>query len=1744
MDVFHLRDQVVGDYAAYVRSFLRIADPGIRAFVEEELGKGRLWPDPLVQLNPSFEPGDTIDDLAACSLLHPEGRKIFRRGKDKAPEGSPLRLHRHQQEAVEVARTGRSYVLTTGTGSGKSLAYFVPVVDHVLGHGSGRGVKAIVVYPMNALCNSQLEELRKFLVCGYDDGRPPVTFARYTGQESTQDRERIAANPPDLVLTNYVMLELLMTRFDPNDRRLIEAAQGLEFLVLDELHSYRGRQGADVAMLIRRVRERLGSPTMRCVGTSATVAGSGTREERHAEVATIATRLFGTDVAAEQVIGETLRPAIGRGAPTVEELRMALAAPPVCLPQDPVAGYSLLAAHPLAAWTETAFGIRRDPQGRLERKPPVTLTQAAELLREETGVDEATCRAHLQAMLLAGYATDHPETARPLFAFRLHQFVSRGDTVYASLERAPDRHLAMEGQVFVPGSRDRRLYPLAFCRECGQEYAVVDRLLEDRTLVPRRLSQVATADGRDGRHSGFLYPDPEERWDPEPLEERLPEDWLEPRKDGSLRVRSTNRKWVPEKCYAHPDGRLTEVGGDGALPVWFAPAPFRLCLACGVSYSGRAGGDFGRLAELATEGRSTATTVLSLSIVRALQGADESVLPKEARKLLSFTDNRQDASLQAGHLNDFVQVALLRGALYAAVHGAGPDGLGHDEIAPATTRALGLAFSEYAASPDAAFLARRGSEQALQDVVGYRVYLDLRRGWRITAPNLEQTGLLRVRYDMLPELCAAPEVWAERHPVLAEATPAERERAAHVTLDFFRRELAIKVPFLDPTYQDRIRSNSYQHLREPWRLGEDEEMPTGPVVRVGIRDPRARYEERTISSRSDLGRFLRRASTWRSSLTKNLPTAELEPLVGDLLAALAYGGLLEPVAGAKAETPAYQLQAAAIRWSGGDGTPPPPDPLRVSRPTSADAETNAFFRDLYQTLALALRGIEAKEHTAQVPAELRQEREDRFRAGKLPVLYCSPTMELGVDIADLNAVNLRNVPPTPANYAQRSGRAGRSGQPALVLTYCSSLSPHDQYFFRRQGQMVAGAVLPPRIDLANEELVRSHFHAVWLGETGQWLGSSLKDVLDIGRRDEGLPLLESVAVSLANDHAKRRALTRCERLLTALAPALTGASWYGEGWLERTIDGAPLAFDRACERWRQLYLSAWKQRETQHAIAGDASAGPDQVKQATRLRAEAETQLKLLTDEDGSVNSDFYSYRYFASEGFLPGYNFPRLPLAAYLPGRQIRGARDEFVSRARFLAIAEFGPRNIVYYEGSRFRIDKVILPVGDSADGSRTTTAKVCAACGYGHVGASAQDERCRYCDGRLDGGAKHFGNLFRLQNVSTRRVDRITSDEEERQRQGYELMTAFRFGEAADGRLDFTPATFGVDGATDDGGEGLLARAAYAPAATLWRINLGWNRRKDPNVDGFLLDTERGTWARQEQEEPEGTEGGLEATGPTGRFERVVPFVEDRRNALLLTLETRMGDERTLPTLQYALKRGIEAHYQLEDNELAVELLPDRDLPNAILFYESAEGGAGVLTRLVEEPGALASVARAALEVCHFDPDTGDDRRRAPGAPEDCEAACYNCLLGYTNQREHAALDRQAVKDLLLRLTDATGKPGGRARSREQLRDELMSLAGSKLERRFLRFLYDGGFRLPDRAQPLLADFGTRPDFYYDETGTCVYVDGPFHEFPERQARDADVTARLEDGGIGIVRVQGDETWPEVVAAHGWVFGGGNG
>ncbi|MCR4440525.1 MAG: helicase-related protein, partial [candidate division KSB1 bacterium] len=181
-----------------------------------------------------------------------------------------------------------------------------------------------------------------------------------------------------------------------------------------------------------------------------------------------------------------------------------------------------------------------------------------------------------------------------------------------------------------------------------------------------------------------------------------------------------------------------------------------------------------------------------------------------------------------------------------------------------------------------------------------------------------------------------------------------------------------------------------------------------------------------------------------------------------------------------------------------------------------------------------LASLEAREHTAQVvtPGE-RERRERRFRGIEdppLPYLVCSPTMELGIDIADLDAVHMRNIPPTPANYAQRSGRAGRQGQAGLIMAYCGAYSPHDQYFFRSREEMVAGSVQAPRIDLTNEALIRAHVHAEWLATVNLPLHQSVENVINIDL--ETLPMLDTVAAQLQlSDHLLGTLRSRIESII-------------------------------------------------------------------------------------------------------------------------------------------------------------------------------------------------------------------------------------------------------------------------------------------------------------------------------------------------------------------------------------------------------------------------------------------------------------------------------------------------------------------------------------------------------------------------------------------------------------------------------------
>ncbi len=1635
MNVFNLRDRLVADYGRYARSFIKIADPRILAKVNSELDAGAFWPEPLLQLNPTFLPGGTIDDLVTDGTLHPECERVFRIDKsDTDHTGKQILLHTHQRQAILKATEGKSYVLTTGTGSGKSLAYIVPIVDHVLRHGSGCGIQAIVVYPMNALANSQAEELKKFLEKGYPEGKSPVRFARYTGQEKGAEREAIRANPPDILLTNYMMLELLLTRSE--DRELVRAAQGLRFIVFDELHTYRGRQGADVALLIRRCRQAFGGHDFIHIGTSATMASGGSTEQQNHAVAEVARTLFGIPFDISQVIGETLERATQeadlRSQSVVQLLRAAVTtdAPP---PDD----YDEFRRHPLASWIESTFGVQaEDGTDRLVRQVPRQLQgqdSAAEELARLTSTDRERCAAVLRRFLLKGADERMRRSTSsrfPIFAFRLHQFFTRGDTVWATIEPETDRHLEMSKKGSQPGDPKKPLFPLVFCRQCGTAYYRVKVILDEhgKHLLPREDHR---QENDDGSSDAYLYVSASASWprtEDTELLDRLPAFMKDTSPQGIERIRSDERRNLPEPVFVDAGGRIVSEGQG--IPAALIRENFLFCLdpCCGVAYTKSQRSERAKLATLGIDNRSTATTILAVRSLIELQ-SDRDLKP-EARKLLSFTDNRQDASLQAGHFNDFAQVALLRSALHKATQDRGANGLRHGDLSRSVFDAMQLRFDEYAADPEVRGPAKNDTDDALRRVIDYYLYRDLQRGWRVTAPNLEDCGLLAFDYQGLTgedSLLGENELWAsgfsiridrdsaefiETPTVLRECPQVLREELLRTLLDVLRRSLAVKVDVLDPQKQLDLVEQTKPRLLEDtvWYLDDARDL-----VKSVVAYPRPkRREDRTgsfVSSYGGYGRYLKRSLAPYVSQGQGFGRDEIDRTINFLFLALRRYGIVEQVR--SGEVPGYQINADSLRWLPGDGEIRPLDRTRLLDAGEIPPDVNKYFLACYRSFVDLKCVLEAREHTAQVTSEDREEREERFRTGDLPLLFCSPTMELGVDIAQLNLVNMRNVPPTPANYAQRSGRAGRGGQPALVYTYCAGRSPHDQYYFRQPTQMVAGSVAPPRIDIRNRDLVRSHVHAIWMEVVKPDLGKTLATVLDLTVTDGKLPLpvKDGIIQELRSPVHRATALAKANQLIASIRDQLISTAWFHDDWTKETLDQIERAFDESCERWRSLYRAAVRQRELHHRIIGDHSRPEIERDHSRRLRAQAESQIRLLTEAEGIYEGDFYSYRYFASEGFLPGYNFPRLPLSAYIPGRRRRKGRDEFVSRPRFLAISEFGPRAVIYHEGSRYQVFKVNLDFGsDDIEATHelvTATMKRCPTCGYAHLEHGLNlAERCDRCGAALDGQAR-IESLVHLQNVSLKLAKRITCDEEERQRFGYKVVTSYRFPDIG-GKLDRKDAEVLR-------AETLIMRISYGDATDLYRINLGWANQQGNQPPGFNLDLERGYWSRNKADDEDHDDAPAQ-----GRLQRVVPYVKDTKNAMVMHFDPpRSGPE--MASLQAAFKEAIQKHFQIEPRELSCEPMPSAQDRQEILFYEASEGGAGVLRQIVEEPTVLPLLARCALEICHFDPDTMEDK-----GIQTCGKACYECLLDYGNQPDHKDLDRYLIRDLLAELRSPSADP----------------------------------------------------------------------------------------------------------------------
>jgi superfamily II DNA/RNA helicase/very-short-patch-repair endonuclease len=1682
MSIFDLHRNAIEEYKNFIRSFVDVKDPRIKEYLRKKLEEDRwLWPEPFLQVSSGFAYDKDVDGLARDGILSETTARVFRNSR-----GEPFRLYRHQVEAIQRARQGRSFILTSGTGSGKSFAYFIPIFDQVARNPGLKGPVAIVVYPMNALANSQLkalETLKANYEAKYGPGSFPLSFALYTSATSDGERKRLQSDPPHLLLTNYVMLEYLMVR--PDDRPLVSPPEGGEpfFLVFDELHTYRGRQGADVAILVRRLKARFpeGRPLVH-VGTSATLVADkkAGREERRRTVARFASDFFGCEIHGEDVVEEVLSPVTEGGPPGEDELRRSLQEP---LPQS----LSAWRKHPLARFLEWELGLEEEDEGVYRRRTPRTIKEAAELLAERSGLPYDEVRKRLEEAI-ESLCRLQDEGGRPVFAFKLHQFISQTRPIYATLEDPEDREFSTE--LFI--RQERPLFPLRFCRNCGQEYYLALFSPEGSQggwlSPPLEETNVPNDEDEDERQIFYLAPARQDS------EIAYPESWYDDQdKHGreGRKLKDTWRRKAPSipgvgerepvlRVWVSPSGRVSvdpSLETEEANAFFVQKKPFSFCVSCGEYYEGKVS-EYRKMTYLGSEGRASSTTVLATALLKE----SRRLLGKDRSKLLSFTDNRQDASLQAGHFNDFAQSVLVRSALHRAVqkHGILPS----KQLVKEVLAELELSPEDYAKNPkvreDSPSLEK--FKEALLSVLELRLYQDLRHEWRFTQPNLEDLGLLEIEYFKNADYeRSLLEKFRASFPRLATLSDEAILKAARGFLDHLRKRLAIESKLLSPEGFKEARENSQEELNETWAISEDEPFPRrGLLVLESAKGRNEKGAEPILlSQRSKLGKLL---------MNIGLSPSEF-PLFVELLVEV---DLLREVGGG------YRIPESSLFWKKGSAS-----------------GGGKFFVDLYSSNTSDLKDLEAREHTAQVSVEERLLRERRFRftpedvkalgkARRLPFMVSSPTLELGVDIADLDMVHLRNVPPTPANYAQRSGRAGRQGQPGLILTFASSFNHHDRYFFSRQQDMVAGAVRAPALDLANEALLITHIQAEWLAYTGLPLRDSIKLVLATPDNaediiDSDLPLNADARGQVQLSEKDRSGLMNRLRRTFSRDRDRLEKDGFGETWMEGVVDGAPENFDRAFERWRTLYKAAAKEFVEAGRLLNQRNRSKEERDKADERMKEALRQMDLLEQNVGKDEGDFYPYRYLANEGFLPGYGFPTLPVSVW-----VHRGDGEYIQRPRHLAIGEMSPGSFLYHEGAKW-VPYRLLPTPGGLE-ARVSERYLCRSCGA--LSDTSQD-RCPHCQAELAPENRESLRLFEFTNVAARRGSRITVNEEERTRVFQNIRMSFGFPEE---RKRY------IQNASVRLSNGREFSLSYLPATEVYFINQGAYRR-EVQQGGFLIDLETGRFL---------TEGEVNASTRAGRYDLYVKVV---RNVLSIRPGNVLNvlDLEELYSFAYALKRGIEALFQLEESELGLEVLGGGEKLH-LLYVEESEGGLGVLRRLAEQPSLFAEVAKRALEVLHFN-EAGEDLNT------DCKRACYECLLSYANHRKAFYLNRHRVRGLLESLAKGSEAfVGGKEQdeANEKHFATLLKNCQSELEREFLRFLRENGYRLPKWAQYRISGLHTIADFFY-EPNVLVYIDGPHHREDHQQKIDERQRRNLMGLGYRVVVFTEDKTsWAETARA----------
>lgn len=1557
IDAVSTSDSIKETYRRYLTSLLAVRDPKIDSALRAAINNtDMLDKGPYLEATPPYAPGKTLRELISEGVLAPAFADIV---GDALPLDRPLYVH--QEQALRKVAAGRNIVVATGTGSGKTESFLLPILDSLVREkdkGSlGPGVRALLLYPMNALANDQMKRLRRLLA-----NYPEITFGRYTG-ETEQDprkareafaelnidepmlpneilsRQEMRERPPHLLVTNYAMLEYLLLR--PLDMELF--ATGAEskwrFLVVDEAHVYDGTQGAEIAMLLRRVRDRVaGEHSIQCIATSATIGG----DSDPSAVTRFASNLFGQNFEwrADDVESQDLVMARRVDAPSGPYWGPLSAADYEQLVTAPAPGSAVLDAARAAGWLRpdskdvtAATALSHEKSLAAMRRTLANGPQTFSRVADATFGNSIEGRAGLAAMVELASTLKEPDGTTPLSA-RYHLFLRATEGAFTCLSPAgPHVRLARHS---ICSDCDAPVFEIGSCKRCGAVHVYGTPTPEDGVLYlrPRK------ANGKGiwlvlGDYDGLTDED----------EAASVDDGIEVTGDGAT---------LCTECGALGDTNAQSCGGCGTVEM----RPVRKlkqrgeevagCLVCGAR-----GGGTVRVFETGSDASGAVITTALYQNVPIADDTHGALSPGEGRKLLAFSDSRQAAAYFAPYLEDsysrLQRRRLISQGMLAAHADEEPVGI---EDVVFKTRSKAAAVKHFPGRMTAqqqtrvvapwvmAEVLATDDRQSLEGLglLSITLYRDPR--WRAPAPLL-QLGLTE------------EETW----DFLQELVRTLRQQGAVTMPEDVAPNDEIFSPRLGPI---RVRGSAPEAIRKvlSWLPGRGTNRRVDYIRRVLA----------ALGTEADAESLLKQI--WDYLINPNSPVDWLksfsEPGLGQVYQVDHECLRLTWVT---ASAPVYQCgicrrtAPTSVRGIcpalGCEGR------LAAFVPPTADED-----RDHYRTLYRSMHAVPmaAKEHTAQWVNTEAAAIQHKFVRGEINTLSCSTTFELGVDVGELQAVMLRNMPPSTANYLQRAGRAGRrAGAAALVVTYAMRRS-HDLTRFNEPEVMISGQVRAPYVPLTNARIDRRHAHSVALAAFFRWHFETTQRI----DRKAGEFFLDQDG-NEPSVHLVKTFLTPVPAEVTSALLRILPADVADE-------------LDLAGERWASVLIDLLE--TVRHELAEEVGTMSELERKAS---AEGKHSLALRYQKVGNTLRERDLLGFLANRNVLPKYGFPvdSVELRTNFGTGKFKGGLLD-LSRDLSQAIYEYAPDAEIVAGGSLWVSRGIYrLPGRDLQE----YLYHVCKRCGGFRYGIETVDDKCQHC-GEVAQSAARTITIPEFGFVSAPEPGKPGPRPPRRSWSGAVHVLA----QPPEART-YTKAMGGGSVVVKTGPRGRLVALADGPGKMgFWVCD--WCGHGSPRISNPKKPPKHNHLLKNQP-----------CSGPQRLLDLAHVYETD-----LLSLDINVfgiqARQSSWLSAMYAIVEAASETLEIAREDIGGSLTPAGADRWAITLFDAVPGGAGHVLQVEQHLERVLEVALKRVSCCECGRET----------------SCYGCLRSYQNQRDHDDLSRGAAEQVLRRLIDNTGRPIG--------------------------------------------------------------------------------------------------------------------